>query len=36
MGGSRKFVLGIGALAVLGLLALLLLLRPVDAQATPI
>ena len=34
MGGSRKFVLGIGALAVLGLLALLLLLRPVDAQAT--
>jgi hypothetical protein len=33
MGGSRKIVLGFGALAVLGLLALLLLLRPVGAQA---
>src|SRR5688572_27181282 len=33
MGGSRKLVVGFGALAVLGLLALLLLLRPVGAQA---
>ena len=34
MGGSRKYWLGFGALGVLALLALVLLLRPVGAQAT--
>ena len=33
MGGSRKLALGIGALGAAALFALILLLRPVDAQA---
>ena len=33
MGGSRKLALGLGALGAAALFALILLLRPVDAQA---